>query len=471
MDGYVEATGLDTSRPTPETGSIIAADRRRGRGVMSNVGGRFEAERRENIDDGWDVLATLEALKTSAHVEKPRSIITRNDSPDISFDRSINPYRGCEHGCVYCFARPTHAYLGLSPGLDFESRLFAKPEAARLLATELRKPGYNCRPIAMGTNTDPYQPLEKSMGITRDVIKVLAAFEHPLTIVTKSALVARDIDILAPMAEKRLVQVMLSVTTLDRSLARKMEPRAATPQKRLDAVSALAAAGIPTGVMFAPVIPGLTDHEMEGVLEAGHNAGASMAGYVLLRLPYEIKDIFQEWLAERVPDRAARVMSHIRATRGGKDNDAHFGSRMVGQGPYAELITNRFRVATHRLGLNQKRIPLDDCIGAIAEFCAKHTKEELYEEGQKRRIAVTPINTAGEFVEMEQTKARGLFVDMEHPVIGKYKQFGPVPMLMETPGGIFRPAPLLGQHNQEIYGGDLGMTSDDLVALQAEGVI
>jgi DNA repair photolyase len=350
-----------------ETGTDYHPEGRRGRGAVSNASSRFDRLRkllRDNHfafdDDGWGSAdAPPPALKTTVSIDNTRNILAKNDSPDVPFDRSINPYRGCEHGCVYCFARPTHAYLGLSPGLDFESKLFAKPEAARLLAGELRKPGYSCRPIAMGTNTDPYQPLEKSMGITRDLIKVLAAFDHPLTIVTKSALVARDIDLLAPMAEKRLVQVMLSITTLDRSLARKMEPRAATPQKRLDAVSALATAGIPTGVMFAPVIPGLTDHEMESVLEASRDAGASMAGYVLLRLPYEIKDIFQEWLAERVPDRAARVMSHIRAARGGKDNDPHFGSRMVGHGPYAELITSRFRVATHRLGLNQKRIPLD----------------------------------------------------------------------------------------------------------------
>jgi DNA repair photolyase len=334
-------------------GTGIAPDARRGRGVMSNAAGRYEAQAVTHFDDGWGTLDEQPPpLTTRVQVDASRTIIARNQSPDIAFDRSINPYRGCEHGCVYCFARPSHAWLGLSPGLDFESRLFAKPDAAKLLAVELRKPSYSPRPIAMGTNTDPYQPIEGRMAITRQVLGVLADFGHPVTIVTKSALVTRDIDILAPMAERGLAKVAVSVTTLDRRLARVMEPRAATPERRLTAIAALAKAGIPTGVMVAPIIPGLTCHELESILERAQQAGAVQAGYVMLRLPLEITTLFQEWLVDRMPDRAARVMKLVREMRGGRDYDAQWFARQRGQGPYAALIARRFRLTAKRLGFN-----------------------------------------------------------------------------------------------------------------------
>ena len=329
---------------------------RKGRGAISNRVGRYEPETREAVDDGW---APAEddppPLRTTVTIDATRSIIARNQSPDLGFDRSINPYRGCEHGCVYCFARPTHAYLGLSPGLDFESRLFAKPNAAALLDEELRRPGYRPAVMAIGTNTDPYQPVEREMGITRRVLETLSAFNHPVGIVTKSALVLRDLDILAPMAEKGLVQVHLSLTTLDRGLARRMEPRAATPALRLGAIEALAKAGVPVGVLTAPMIPALNDMELERLLEAAAAAGATTAGYVLLRLPLEIKELFEEWLRTHVPDRADRVLRLVRDTRDGKLYDPAFGRRMRGQGPYAELLAKRFRLASHRLGLNRQR--------------------------------------------------------------------------------------------------------------------
>ena len=359
MDGYVDATGVDTSRPTPETGSIIAADRRRGRGVMSNVGGRFEAERRENIDDGWDVLATLEALKTSAHVEKPRSIITRNDSPDISFDRSINPYRGCEHGCVYCFARPTHAYVGLSPGLDFETEIFVKEGAAQLLEREISAQNYTPRTIAIGSNTDPYQPLERRHRVMRQILEVLARARHPVAIVTKSALVLRDLDLLAPMARDGLVKVAISVTTLDAKLARIMEPRAASPARRLETIEKLAAAGVPVAVMTAPIIPAINDDEIETILTRAYAAGAREAGYILLRLPHELRQLFGEWLTAHFPDRAARVLSLIQSTRGGKLYDSGWGKRMTGDGPYAWAIGRRFEIASKRLGFTSTPLRTD----------------------------------------------------------------------------------------------------------------
>jgi DNA repair photolyase len=340
-------------------------DRRllRGRGALSNAVGRYERHARVLVDDGWDDgwrdddLAPP-PLRTEVIRDATRTIITRNNSPDISFDRSINPYRGCEHGCIYCFARPTHAYLGMSPGADFESRLFAKPNAAELLAKELSAPGYVPRVIAMGTNTDPYQPLEKKMRITRSILEVLRDFRHPFGIVTKSPLILRDIDILAPMAAEGLAKVALSVTTLDRRLARQMEPRAGTPARRLQAIKGLADAGIPTGVMFAPVIPALNDEEMEAVLSAAREAGARTAGYVLLRLPLEIKDLFREWLDASVPDRAKHVMSLVRQMRGGKDYDSQWHTRMKGTGPYAEMIARRFQMAAKRFGLNQDSRPL-----------------------------------------------------------------------------------------------------------------
>src|SRR6476659_1584848 len=315
-------------------GVVVDHERRRGRGAQSNASGRYEPLARVAFDDGWRTLDELPPFKTTVSVDATRKIITRNESPDIGFERSINPYRGCEHGCIYCFARPTHAYLGLSPGLDFESKLLVKPEAAKLLEAEFKKPSYKPQVIAMGTNTDPYQPIEREWKVTRSILQVLWAFKHPVAIVTKSALIARDIDILAPMAAEGLVKVALSVTTLDRKLARVMEPRAATPERRLETLRALSGAGIPTGVMTAPIIPALNDEEMESILAAAAEAGAVQAGYTLLRLPLEIKDLFREWLEAQVPDRAKHVMSLVRSMRGGKDYDSNWGTRMTGRGPY-----------------------------------------------------------------------------------------------------------------------------------------
>ena len=339
---------------------------RRGRGAVSNASGRFETERRVRADSWFDFTADSAApdeppppLATTVTMESCRTIVTRNTSPDLGFDRSINAYRGCEHGCAYCYARPSHAYLGLSPGLDFESRLFAKPDAARALERELRRPGYECRMIALGTNTDPYQPIERRLEITRQILEVLAAANHPVGITTKSALVTRDLDILGPMAERNLVRVFLSITTLDRRLARRMEPRAATPAKRLETIRALREARVPAGVMVAPVIPGLTDAEIERILEAAAWAGAEGAAYVLLRLPHEVKDLFREWLAENEPLRASRVMALVRETRGGKLYDAAFHLRGRGRGAYADLIARRFRLAVRRLGLDAERRSLD----------------------------------------------------------------------------------------------------------------
>jgi DNA repair photolyase len=339
-----------------------AADPRllKGRGARSNASSRYDTEKRVGFDDGWNRDdEEPPPLRTEIIRDSTRTIIARNDSPDISFDRSINPYRGCEHGCIYCFARPTHAYLGLSPGLDFESKLLVKPEAAQLLEEELRKPSYRAAVLAMGTNTDPYQPIERDLKITRSILEVLSAFKHPVAIVTKSAAVTRDIDILAPMAAEGLAKVALSITTLDRKLARTMEPRAATPSKRLETIRALADAGIPVAVMTAPIIPALTDSEIETILAASAEAGATQAGYTLLRLPLEIKDLFREWLETAEPDRARHVMSLIRSMRGGKDYDATWGKRMTGSGPYARMIAQRFAIATRRLGLNKNREPLD----------------------------------------------------------------------------------------------------------------
>jgi DNA repair photolyase len=347
-------------------GPQITVDSRslRGRGAVSNLSGRYERETRTLVDDGW--TRDDEApppLKTQVLRDSSRTIITRNNSPDISFDRSINPYKGCEHGCIYCFARPTHAYLGLSPGADFESRLFAKPNAAELLRAELSAPGYIPKVIAMGTNTDPYQPIEREMGITRSILEVLREFNHPVGIVTKSPLILRDVDILGPMAEKGLAKAALSITTLDRKLARTMEPRAATPQRRLDAIRGLSAAGIPASVMCAPMIPALNDDEMENILAAAAKAGASSAGYVLLRLPLEIKDLFREWLETNVPGRAKHVMTLVRQMRGGRDYDSQLHTRMKGTGPYAEMMAQRFQLAIRRLGLNRTRVPLN-----VSEF-------------------------------------------------------------------------------------------------------
>jgi len=344
----------------PEEGEFAAHPAGvKGRGTLSNLSGRFEREHRVIADDGWGTLdGEPPALKTTVTIDATRTIIARNDSPDLSFDRSINPYRGCEHGCVYCFARPTHAYIGLSPGQDFESRLFAKPKAAELLAKELSKPGYQVRSMALGTNTDPYQPIDERYKVTREILKVLRDFRHPVGIVTKSNRVMRDVDILAEMAEMKLAHVAVSITTLDRALARTMEPRAPTPERRLEAIRALTKAGIPTAVMTAPMIPALNDHEMESILERAREAGALRAGYVLLRLPLEIKDLFREWLEEHQPARAAHVMSLIRSMRGGKDYDAEWGKRMTGSGVYAQLMAKRFKLACERLGLNKEWEPL-----------------------------------------------------------------------------------------------------------------
>jgi DNA repair photolyase len=332
----------------------------RGRGAVSNAAGRFETLTGEAFDDGWTGDDEAPApLRTTMTAEKARVIITRNDSPDVGFDRSINPYRGCEHGCIYCYARPAHAYMGLSPGLDFESKLFFKPEAARLLERELSKPNYQPGVIHIGGNTDPYQPQERRLRVTRQVLEVLLRFRHPASIITKSALIARDLDILGPMGEAGLIRAAVSITTVDRKLARAMEPRAATPEKRLGAVRALTAAGVPTAVMFAPVIPGLNDHELEAVLERAAEAGAATAGYVVLRLPLEIKDLFREWLVANRPDRAERVMSLVRQMRGGRDYDPQWGKRMKGEGPIAELIGQRFRIARRRFGLDRTMPPLD----------------------------------------------------------------------------------------------------------------
>ncbi|MDX2288306.1 MAG: PA0069 family radical SAM protein [Hyphomicrobiaceae bacterium] len=338
--------------------SEVREDRRRGRGAASNRSGRFEATVRQDADDGWGSLADLPPFATTVAVDAARSIISTNDSPDISFDQSINPYRGCEHGCIYCYARPTHCYLGHSAGLDFESRLYVKPNAAALLRQELANPRYQVKTIALGTNTDPYQPLERTQRITRSLLEVLAEARHPVGIVTKSALVTRDIDILADMARDGLVKVALSVTTRDRQLARAMEPRASTPAKRLEAVAQLAAAGIPAAVMVAPIIPALNDHEIESILAAAASAGASEAGYVMLRLPLEIKELFTEWLANAVPDRAARIMKLVRSMHDGKAYRSTFGLRQRGSGPYAEQIAQRFRLALKRHGLNERRLPL-----------------------------------------------------------------------------------------------------------------
>ena len=331
----------------------------KGRGTVSNSVGRFEHLERVEDDDGWGNLDLEQSGRTTeVIIDSTRSIINYNDSPDISFDRSINPYRGCEHGCTYCFARPTHTYLGYSAGLDFESKILIKLEAAQLLSKELAKASYRCAPIAMGTNTDPYQPLERKYQITRGILQVLAEHNHPVTIVTKSALIERDIDILAPMAALQLARVFISVTTLNKDLCRTLEPRAAAPHRRLQTIQALHDAGIPVGVMTAPIMPVLTDTEMESILQAAKDAGASSAGYVLLRLPLEVAPLFEEWLKQYYPLKAEHVMSIVKQSRGGKAYDATFHQRMRGSGLFADMIAQRFKLATRKLGLNLERAPL-----------------------------------------------------------------------------------------------------------------
>jgi len=340
----------------------------KGRGATFNPGNRFRREDREPFDDGWAPLVPADgdgdddappAPRTTVAIQPARTIIARNTSPDIPFTQSINPYQGCEHGCVYCYARPTHAYLDLSPGLDFETKLFAKPNAAELLKQELAKPGYVCDPIALGTNTDPYQPIEREWKVTRSIIEVLSACEHPFSIVTKSALVERDLDLIAPMAAKNMVRVYVSITTLDRELARTLEPRAAAPHRRLQTVKALSDAGVPVGVMVAPLIPQLNDRDLEAILDAAAANGASAAGWILVRLPLEVAPLFRAWLDAHRPERATHVMSLVRQMRGGKDYDSNFGTRMRGSGEFATLIERRFDLAVKRLGLNRPRPAMD----------------------------------------------------------------------------------------------------------------
>lgn len=354
----IDQTEQDT-REAAMAALRLDEDLRRGRGAALNMPGRFERQQREGFDDGWETPDDLPPLKTTVQEEKARTIITRNSSPDISFDRSINPYRGCEHGCIYCFARPSHAFMGLSPGLDFETRLFAKPNAAELLERELARPGYQVRTIAIGTNTDPYQPIERRYKLMREILTVLETYNHPVAIVTKSALVLRDADILSRMAEKGLAKVALSITSLDKDLVRTLEPRASAPHRRLGALKGLSEAGIPASVMMAPVIPALTDSEIEALLEAAAEHGATEAGYILLRLPLEVSELFRDWLLRNRPDRYRHVMNILRSMRGGKDYDAEWGQRMRGLGPYAQQIGQRFSLACKRLGLNQRRKKLN----------------------------------------------------------------------------------------------------------------
>ena len=333
-------------------------DQARGRGALSNASGRFEREYAEPFDDGWTADEKPETLKTETILEKPKTIITYNTSPDIGFDRTINPYKGCEHGCIYCFARPNHAYRGLSPGLDFETKIFVKPSAPALLRRELSKKTYKPRPIQFAGDTDIYQPLEKELRIARGILEVLSEFNHPVMLITKSALIMRDLDLLAPMAEKGLVSVAISFTSLDRQLSRVMEPRCAAPHRRLDAMRELSSAGVPVTAMTAPLIPALNEPELEHLLEAAADAGAKRAGYVLLRLPLEITGLFTEWLEAHYPDRAKRVMSLLRGMHSGQDYRSEWQVRQRGDGPYAQLIAARFRNASRRLGLNSARTSL-----------------------------------------------------------------------------------------------------------------
>jgi DNA repair photolyase len=330
----------------------------RGRGARSNASARYESRMRALFDDGWESLAELPPLKTSVFEESPKSIISHNKSPDISFEQSINPYRGCEHGCIYCYARPSHAYMGLSPGLDFESKLFVKPNAAALLREELTAPNYVPKTIMLGANTDPYQPIERTYRITRQVLEVLSEFNHPVGITTKSALVVRDVDILASMAERGLVKVAVSVTTLDGKLARAMEPRASAPAKRLEALRVLVNSGVPVLALVAPIVPAINDMEIEKILRAVSLCGVKEASYIMMRLPLEVKELFKEWLADNFPDRAAKVMSMVREVRQGRENDPNFGTRMTGTGVYAWTIGRRFQMTAERLGLNKARVKL-----------------------------------------------------------------------------------------------------------------
>lgn len=373
----IERAGLPD--PPPEVAAPPLA--RRGRGAVTNPPSRFDSATTCPFDDGWDRMDAegdaLPPLATTLIRDATRSAISWNTSPDIGFDRALNPYRGCEHGCIYCYARPTHAYLGYSPGLDFETKLVFKPDIAALLEKELRKPGYAARPLALGSNTDPYQPVERTLKLTRAVLEVLDRFNHPVSIVTKSAGVLRDLDLLAPMAARGLARVCISVTTLDAGLARRMEPRAATPARRLAAIAELARAGVPTGVMAAPMIPGLNDAELERILQAAARAGARSAGYVLLRLPHELREMFQDWLATHAPDRARHVLSLIRETRAGSLSDPRFHHRMAGAGVYADLLARRFDRAARQLGLTDARATLDGARFAVPAAATEREGAQL----------------------------------------------------------------------------------------------
>ena len=356
---------FDTPRMKDGDESVLPGTRLRARGANANQVGRFEGYAREAVDDGWPGEREDRLLRTEVRLEVPRSALSYNRSPDLPFDRSINPYRGCEHGCIYCFARPTHAYLNMSPGLDFETRLIARPGIGKVLDKELRSKSYRPATIAIGTNTDPYQPCESEHRVMREVLEVLQAFNHPVAITTKGALILRDVDILAPMAAQGLVRVGISVTSLDEGLARRLEPRAAAPVRRLHVIRRLSEAGIPVRAMIAPVIPGLTDHEMEGVMAAAAAAGAIAASFICLRLPLEVSPLFQAWLAKHEPGRAAKVMARVRELHGGKDYDAEWGKRMKGQGVWADLLARRFKVAAHRLGLDGVQPPLRTDLFAV----------------------------------------------------------------------------------------------------------
>jgi len=373
----IELAGIPDEEPKAQMPSM----QHHGRGSVVNPPVRFEQRAASPFDDGWETLtadfATLPKLPTSLTKDNSKSAISWNASPDIGFDRSVNPYRGCEHGCVYCYARPTHAYLGYSPGLDFETKLTYKPDVADLLEKELRKPGYQARTLALGSNTDPYQPVERTLQLTRSVLEVMDRFNHPVGIVTKSAGVLRDLDILASMAKRNLVRVYISLTTLDTKLARDMEPRAATPARRLHAIEELTRAGVPTGVLTAPMIPGLNDMEMEKLLEAASRAGARHAGYVLLRLPHEIREMFEAWLQTHFPDRAKHVLSLVRDTRGGALNDARFHHRFSGQGVYADLLMRRFTRAARQWGLDETREGLDCTRFAVPDAPANAREVQL----------------------------------------------------------------------------------------------
>lgn len=354
---YVHDMFQNVVMTQPEHG-LMPGQRVRARGALGNQTGRFESTDRTAVDDGWDIPHGDRLLRTEVRLERPRSALSYNRSPDLPFDRSVNPYRGCEHGCIYCFARPSHAFLNLSPGLDFETRLIARPGIGAVLDAELRGPAYRVATVALGTNTDPYQPIETEHRVMREVLEVLAAFHHPVAITTKGSLIERDLDILSPMAAKGLLRVGFSVTTLDAGLSRRLEPRAPTPTRRLQTIARLTAAGIPVRVMIAPVIPGLTDHELEPILAAAQEAGAVAASWIMLRLPLEVSPLFQDWLGAHAPDRAAKVMSRVREVHGGRDYDPAWGKRMRGEGAWSDLIKRRFDLATNRLGMNGQMPPL-----------------------------------------------------------------------------------------------------------------